>query len=200
MIRLLIGLRILRGTKPTRSLQPRPGNTKRRLLLGICCVLIASAATHSGAGRAANPRPITSARVSIPRHIQDPAALFLTSAETRRVLGHVDQVDLSFGVSGSDFSAVVLYKPLSGDLTGQVIINRLADASPSAEERGCRARGHKVTRVKIERYRTYFCADDITFGYLWRWDHRIYTVDSKYYGGIRPAGLRALILHMNYVP
>jgi hypothetical protein len=54
-------------------------------------------------------------------------------------------------------------------------------------------------RVKIGRYRTYYCADDITFGYLWRWDHRIYTVDSTYYGGIRPAGLRALISHVSYV-
>jgi hypothetical protein len=198
MLRLLIGLRILRGPKPSTPIQARPGSTKRRLVLGICCVLIASAATHSGAGRAASPSPITNARESIARHIQDPAALFLTSAETRRVLRHVDRVDLSFGVYGSDFSAVVLYKPLSGDLTGQVIINRLADASPIAEERGCRARGHQVTRVKIGRYHTYYCADDITFGYLWRWDHRIYTVDSKYYGGIRPAGLRALISHISY--
>jgi hypothetical protein len=175
----------------------RPGSGRRRLLVGVCCVLIASAATHSGAGRAASPSPIASARVSIARHIQDPSALFLTAAETRRVLG---RVDLSFGAYGSDFSAVVLYKPLSGDLTGQVVINRLPGASPSAEEKGCRARGHKVTRVKIASYHTYYCADDITFGYLWRWDHRIYTVDSKYYGGIRPAGLRALISHMSYVP
>jgi hypothetical protein len=114
MLRLLIGLRILRGPKPTKLLQPRPANIKRRLLLGICCVLIAAAATHSGAGRAASPSPITNARASIARHIQDPSALFVTSAETRRVLGHVDQVDLSFGVYGSDFSAVVLYKPPLG--------------------------------------------------------------------------------------
>jgi hypothetical protein len=114
-------------------------------------------------------------------------------------LDHVDRVDLTFGVYGSDFSAVVLYKPLSGSLTGQVVINRLPDANPSAEEKGCRARGHQVTRVNIGRYHTYYCPDDITFGYLWRWDRRIYTVDSKYYGGIRPAGLRALISHMSYV-
>jgi hypothetical protein len=93
----------------------------------------------------------------------------------------------------------VLYKPLSGDITGQVIVSRLPDANPSAEEKGCRARGHKVTRVKIGRYHTYYCANDITFGYLWRWDHRLYAVGSKYYGGIRPAGLRALISRMTYV-
>ncbi len=80
-----------------------------------------------------------------------------------------------------------------------MIINRLPDADPLAVEKDCRAHGHKVTRVKIGRYRTYYCADDITFGYLWRWDHRIYTVDSKYYGGVRPAGLRALISQMTYV-
>jgi hypothetical protein len=55
MIRLLIGLRILRGPRGNRPLRPSPGNITRRVLLGICCVLIASAATHSGAGRAANP-------------------------------------------------------------------------------------------------------------------------------------------------
>jgi hypothetical protein len=97
MIRLLIGLRILRGPRPTKPLQPHPGRTKRRVLLGICCVLIASAATHSGAGRAASPSPITNARESIARHIQDPSALFLTAAEARRVLGRVDRVDLTFG-------------------------------------------------------------------------------------------------------
>jgi hypothetical protein len=37
-----------------------------------------------------------------------PSALFVTEAENRRVLGHVDRVDLSVGVYGSDFSAVVL--------------------------------------------------------------------------------------------
>jgi hypothetical protein len=197
MIRRLIGLRILRGPRGTQP--PRPGSGKRRALLGICCVIIASAATHSGAGRAASPSPMANARASIARHIQDPSALFLTTAETHRVLRHVDRVDLTFGVYGSDFSAVVLCEPLSGDLTGQVIINRLPDANPSAEEKGCRARGHKVTRAKIGQYHTYYCADDITFGYLWRWDHRTYTLDSKYYGGIRPAGLRALISHMSYV-
>jgi hypothetical protein len=58
MLRLLIGLRILRGPK---GITPaRPKNGKRRLLLGICCVLIASAATHSGAGRAAKPDAIRS--------------------------------------------------------------------------------------------------------------------------------------------
>jgi len=120
----------------------------------------------------------------------------VTAAETRRTLRHVDRVDLKYAVYGSDFSATVFYKPLSGDLTGQVIINRLPDANPSADEKGCRARGHKVTRVTIGRYHTYYCADDITFSYLWRWDHRSYTVDSKDYGGVRPAGLRALISHM----
>jgi hypothetical protein len=198
MLRLLIGLRILRGPRPTKSLGPRPGSARRRVLLGICCVLVASAATHSGAGRAAGPSPITAARVSIAGHIQDPSALFVTAAEARRIVGHVDRVDLSYGVYGTDFSATVFYKPFSGDLTGQVIISRLPDANPAADEKGCRAHGHTVTRVKIGRYRTYYCADDITFGYLWRWDHGIYTVDSKYYGGVRPAGLRALISHMTY--
>jgi hypothetical protein len=197
MLRLLIGLRILRGPRGTTS--RRPGSGKRRGLLGICCLLIASAATHSGAGRAANPSPIANARATIAHHIQDPSALFLTAGEARQALGHVDRVDLNFGVYGADFSALVLYRPLSGSLTGQVIINRLPDGSPSAEEKGCRARGHKVTRVKIDRYHTYYCADDITFGYLWRWDRRIYTVDSKYYGGVSPAGLRALISHMSFV-
>ncbi len=55
------------------------------------------------------------------------------------------------------------------------------------------------TRVNIGRYRTYYCADDITFGYLWRWDQRNYRVAGKYYGGIRPRGLRALISHINDV-
>jgi hypothetical protein len=179
MLRLLIGLRILRGPKPSTPIQALPASGRRRVLLGICCVLAASAGTHSGAGRAATPSPIANARVSIARHIQDPAALFFIATETRRVLGHVDRVDLSFGVNGSDFSAVVLYKPLSGDLTGQVVINRLPEANLSAEEKGCRVRGHKVTRVKIGRYHAYYCGDDITFGCLWRWDHRIYTVESK---------------------
>jgi hypothetical protein len=199
MLRLLIGLRILRGPRPKKPLQPHPGSTRRRVLLGICCVLIASAATHSGAGRAAGASPIAAARESIAGHIQDPPALFLSTAETRRILGHVDRVDLSYGVNGTDFSATVFYEPFSGDLTGQVTINRLPDANPAADEKGCRAHGHKVTRVKIGRYRTYYCADDITFGYLWCWDHRIYTVDSKYYGGVRPAGLRAQISHMRHV-
>jgi hypothetical protein len=201
MLRLLIGLRILRGPRPSKTVQAHPGSGKRRVLLGICCVLIASAATHSGAGRAAGPSPITTARESIAGHIHDPSALFVTAAETRRILRHVDRVDLSYGVYGVDgtaFFATVFYKPLAGDHTGQVIINRLPDANPLALEKDCRAHGHKVTRVKIGRYRTYYCADDITFGYLWRWDHRIYIVDSKYYGGIRPVGLRALISHMTY--
>lgn len=201
MLRLLIGLRLLRGPRATKSLRPHPGSTRRRVLLGICCVLIALAATHSGAGRAAGPSPITAARESIAGHIHDPSALFVSAAETRRILGHVDRVDLSYGVHGVEgtaFFATVFYKPFSGDQTGQVIINRLPDAKPLAVEKDCRAHGHKVTRVIIARYRTYYCADDITFGYLWRWDHRIYTVDSKYYGGVRPAGLRALISHMTY--
>lgn len=88
MIRFMIGRRILRGPRPTKPLQPRPPSTKRRVLLGICCLLIASAATHSGAGRAASTRQITTARVSIARH-PGPSALFLTAAETHRVLGHV---------------------------------------------------------------------------------------------------------------
>jgi hypothetical protein len=200
MLRLLIGLRILRGPRPTKSLGPHLGSTRRRVLLGICCLLIASAATHSGAGRAAGPSPITAARESIAGHIHDPSALFVT-AKTRRILEHVDRVDLSYsvyGVYGTAFFATVFYKLFPGDLTGQVIINRLPDANPLAVEKDCRAHGHKVTRVKIGRYRTYYCADDTTFGYLWRWDHRIYTVDSNRYGGIGPAGLRALISHMTY--
>jgi hypothetical protein len=65
MIRLIIGLRILRGPRGNRPLRTSPGNIKRRVLLGICCVLIASAATHSGAGRDANSmRSPLPARVS----------------------------------------------------------------------------------------------------------------------------------------
>jgi hypothetical protein len=146
MLRLLIGLRILRGPRPTKSRQPHLGSTRRRVLLGICCVLIASAATHSGAGRAAGPSAITVARESIAGHIQDPSALFVTAAETRRILRHVDRVDVSYGDYGTDFSATVLYKPFSGDLTGQAIINRLPDANPAAEEKerlpGPRAQSH----------------------------------------------------------
>jgi hypothetical protein len=40
MIRLLIGLRILRG--PRRTTPPPAGSGKRRALLGICCVIIAA--------------------------------------------------------------------------------------------------------------------------------------------------------------
>jgi hypothetical protein len=152
MLRLLIGLRMLRGPRPSKPVQSCPGSGRRRVLLGTCCVLIASAATHSSAGRAASPGPITSARARIARHIQDPSALFFTGAETRRGLGQVDRVDLNFGVYGTDFSAIVLYKPLTGDLTGQVILSRLPDANRTTEEQGCRARRHKVTRVNIGRY------------------------------------------------
>jgi hypothetical protein len=116
------------------------------VLFGICCVLIASAATHSGAGRAAGPSPIAAARESIAGHIHDPSALFVTAAETRRILGHVDRVDLSYGVDGIDgidFFATVFYKPFPGDLTGKLIINRLPDANPLALEKDCRAHGHK---------------------------------------------------------
>ncbi len=117
MLRLLIGLRILRGPRPTKSLGPHPGSTRRRVLLGICCVLIASAAPHSGAGRAAGPGPITAARESIAGHIHDPSALFVTAAESRRILGHVDRVDLSYGVhgvDGTDFFATVFLQALPG--------------------------------------------------------------------------------------
>ena len=51
MIRLFIGLRILRGPRGNRPQRTSPSSIKRRVLLGICCVPIASAATHSGAGR-----------------------------------------------------------------------------------------------------------------------------------------------------
>jgi len=147
MLRLLVGLRILRGPRPTKSRQSHLGSTRRRAL-GICCVLIASAATHSGAGRAAGSSPITAARESIAGHIHDPSGLFVTAAESRRILGHVDRVDLSYGVYGVDgtaFFATVLYKPFPGDHTGQVIINRLPDANPLAVEKDCRAHGHKVS-------------------------------------------------------
>jgi hypothetical protein len=120
MIRLLIGLRILRGPRPSNEVQPLRGSGKRRVLLGICCILIASAAAHSGAGRAASP--IANARASIASQSRTPQASSSPQARPVRVLGHGDRVDLSFGVHGSDFSAVVRYKPLSGDLTGQVII------------------------------------------------------------------------------
>jgi hypothetical protein len=65
MIRLFIGLRILRGPRASRPVRTPLGSVKRRALLGICCVLIASAATHSGALRAARPDAITNAQTRV---------------------------------------------------------------------------------------------------------------------------------------
>jgi hypothetical protein len=67
MIRLLIGLRIIQGPRGSRPVRASTGTIKRRVLCGVCCVLIASAATHSGAGR------VTSTAQSPPnivRHVQ----------------------------------------------------------------------------------------------------------------------------------
>lgn len=93
MLRLLIGLRILRGPTGTTA---RPGSGKRRVLLGICCMLTASAATHSGAGHAASPLSKANARASVAPRSQDPSPS-LTVAETRRVLGH-DEPGLPVGL------------------------------------------------------------------------------------------------------
>jgi hypothetical protein len=60
--------------------------------------------------------------------------------------------------------------------------------------------GHRVFRVRIGRYFTGYGRGDITFYYAWRWQRRIYLISSKYYGGVRPGGLRELIRAMTYVP
>jgi hypothetical protein len=101
MLRLLVGLRILRGPRGPQA--RRPGSGKRRVMFGICCVLIASAATHSGAGRAASPSAIPPPPSRLVRQIQDPSALFPTAAETHRTLRLVDRIDLSFAPPGSAF-------------------------------------------------------------------------------------------------
>jgi hypothetical protein len=97
MIRLFIGLRILRGPRRNSSARTPPGSIKRRALLGICCVLVASAATHSGAGRAARADAIPNARARIAHQSQRPSALFLTPTKTHRSLRHVDGVNLAIG-------------------------------------------------------------------------------------------------------
>lgn len=97
MIRLVIGLRILRGPRASRPVRTPLGSVKRRALLGICCVLIASAATHSGAGRVARAGAITNAHARIARQVQRPSAPRLTPTTTRRSLRHVDRVNLTIG-------------------------------------------------------------------------------------------------------
>jgi hypothetical protein len=61
MLRLIIGLRILRGPRAHQPRPAQPGAGKRLALIGICGVLIASAATSRSSGHAASDGAITTA-------------------------------------------------------------------------------------------------------------------------------------------
>jgi hypothetical protein len=71
MIRLLIGLCILRGPRGTSRMRTSPGSIKRRALLGICCVVIASSATHSSTGHVASGSPFVLSRPNMARNVPD---------------------------------------------------------------------------------------------------------------------------------
>lgn len=142
---------------------------------------------------------IGQARSYLSRTVTAPAPLFLTASSARRVLGHVKDVQF-YRSTGEDFSATVFYRPFDGgSYDGQVGASRLPNESLSRVMASCRARGHQVVRLRVGRYFTRYCHDDITFYYAWRWRHRVYIVSSKYYGGVRPGGLQQLIRAMTYV-
>jgi hypothetical protein len=100
MIRLFIGLRILRGPGRNRPQRTSPSSIKRRVLLGICCVLIASAATHSGAGRAARADAMTNAGARVGHQVQRRSGLFLIPTKAGRSHRPVVRVNLTIGPKG----------------------------------------------------------------------------------------------------
>ena len=86
MLRLIIGLRIIRGPRGRVPTNQRRRSIKRRALLAICCVLIAAAATHPSAGRAARQIRIGTTRESIRAHTQEPASPLLPSPVARQTI------------------------------------------------------------------------------------------------------------------
>ena len=78
-------------------------------------------------------------------------------------------------------------------------VNRRPDGNLSSLMFGCRLRGHRVLKQRVGRFTTLYCADDLSFYYLWRWQHRIYAMSSRYSGGVKPAGLRRLMVTLTRV-
>jgi hypothetical protein len=141
---------------------------------------------------------IDEARQALASSYYGPAPLFFTQQAVDAVPLTIQSVD---GTTGDGYGATAFYDALDGgDSNGQLWMQRSPAQNPESSF-GSGSCGDRpiVGPRQLGPYTTYYAACDISFMYRFVWEGRLYTVASKYYGGLDADQLAAIVAAMTPV-
>jgi hypothetical protein len=127
-----------------------------------------------------------------------PAPLFFSEQSVANVPLAVDDVSIT---TGDEYGATAFYEAIDGgESNGQLWMARGPAEDPTSSFGQGSCRGATVTGPQqLGPYSAFFAQCDLSFIYRFLWDGRLYTVASKYYGGLTPEQLAPIVAAMTPV-
>ena len=160
---------------------------------------IALCAVTPEVGLAARTAPtIDRARQVLADTYAGPAPLFFTESSVLATPLTVNRVSIT---TGDMYGATAFYQPFDGgDSDGQLWMARIPPQDPARSYGQGSCQGAKATGPRqLGPFTTWFARCDLSFIYRFLWRGRLYTVASKYYGGLTPEQLAPIVAAMTPV-